>query len=129
MRHLPCKFPQLIKFKNATWWKDTFLLIWTINTCEEQLKDKSVRKTNTGMCLACSAWLLAYLKLNKKMARPWIGSANFIFCLFLLCPVSSETVPYRCFKEYLSLKISKNFTRELPQFYYKLQVKGSVQFV
>ena len=35
-------------------------------------------------------------------------------------PVSSETVLYRCFKEYFSLKISKNFTRKLQQFYYEL---------
>ena len=109
-----------IKCKNVICWKHTFSLIWTINSCEKQLKDKNVRKTNTRKCLACSAWLLAYLKLSKKMARPWIGSANFIFYLFLLCPVSSETVLYRCFKEYFSLKISKNFTRKLLQFYYKL---------
>ena len=100
--------------------------MWTINSCEKQLKDKSVRKTNTRKCLACSAWLLAYLKLSKKMARPWIGSANFIFYLFLLCPVSSETVLHRCFKEYFSLKISQENFRN---FIINLQVKGNVQFV
>ena len=100
--------------------------MWTINSCEKQLKDKSVRKTNTRTCLACSAWLLAYLKLSKKMARPWIDSANFIFYLFLLCPVSSETVLHRCFKEYFSLKISQENFRN---FIINLQVKGNAQFV
>ena len=56
-----------------------------------------------------------------------------IFYLFLLCRVSLETVLYRCFKEYFSLKISKNFTRKLyyKQFYFivNLQVKGNAQFV
>ena len=51
------------------------------------------------------------------------------YLLFLLYPIGSETVFYRCFKEYFSLKISKTFTRKLPQFYYRLQIKGNAQFV
>ena len=92
------------------------------NPDRKKKEDKNVRKTNTRTCLASSVRLLAYLKLNKKMARPWIDSANFIFYLFLLCPVSPETVLHRCFKENFSLKISENFTRKLPQFYYELAV-------
>ena len=48
------------------------------------------------------------------------------YLLFLLYPVSSETVPNRCFKEYFSLKISQENFRN---FIINLQVKGNAQFV
>ena len=46
---------------------------------------------------------------------------------FLLYPVSSETVLYRCFEEYFSLKISQE--KNLCNFIINLQVKGNAQFV
>ena len=48
------------------------------------------------------------------------------YLLFLLYPVSPETVFYRCFKEYFSLKISQENFRN---FIINLQVKVNAQFV
>ena len=49
--------------------------------------------------------------------------------LFLLYPVSSETVLYRRSKEYFSLKVLKISQENFNKFIINLQVKGNAQFV
>ena len=67
-----------------------FLEPWTRNSCEKELKGKSVRKTNTRTCLTCSAWLLAYLKLSKKWLDHGLAPRILSFIYFYFAQLAQK---------------------------------------
>ena len=98
--------------------------------CGKQMKDKTVRKTNTRTCLACSALLFAYLK-------KWLdhGLTQRILSFFPRTPPDGL---FQLTQKKFFTGVSKNTSLEkylkisqenFSNFIINLQVQGNAQFV